>query len=261
MNPPKLAAEHLREVSGLAHSRQIDRHIEIHAPRDRFDPARTNVSPHIQRAIAENKPVEAIVLTADIRRSSAILKESLDIPHFAGILDDFVGEFRTTLSFHNGWFDKFTGDGFICYWLVEDSFDSGMELVLTFAATIMEHFRRYYYPAFIANMRNVPTGIGLSLGIDAGPCHLVPIAGDLTLVGAPIVGSVRMADAARSPYELLINTYAGRRLTRDQSVHKAKLSTDLEFRARGVHVSTKEYPDGQGAYSVIFTKDGRNLFY
>lgn len=263
MNHPKNPAESVRPAvtEEAPDSRPIDRHLELHAPRDRFDPTRTDVSPKIQRAIAEQLPLEAIVMTADIRCSSAILKESLDIPHFASILDDFVGEFRTVLCFHNGWFDKFTGDGFICYWLVEDSFDSRMEAILTFAATIMEHFRSYYYPAFIANMRNVPTGIGLSIGIDAGPCYLMPIAGDLTLVGSPIVGSVRMANAARSPYELIMNTYAGRRLTHAHPNHKGELASDLEFRVRDVHVTTKEYPDGQGVYTVTFFKNGRNLFY
>lgn len=253
--------KHLHEVAENPAVTHIDGHLERHAPRDRFDPARTDVSSRVRRAIANREPVEAIVLTADIRRSSAILNESLDILTFAGILDDFVGEFRTVLSFHNGWFDKFTGDGFICYWLVENSYESRMETVLTFAATIMEHFRSYYYPAFVANMRNVPTGIGLSVGIDAGPCHLAPIAGDLTLLGPPIIGSVRMANAARSPYELLVNTYAGRRLVNDRSTGKGQLASDLEFRVRGVHVTTKEYPDGQGVYAVTFFKNGRNLFY
>jgi class 3 adenylate cyclase len=116
------------------------------------------------------------VLTADIRRSASILKESIDIPQYAHMLDDFVGEFRTVLSYHGGWFDKFTGDGFICYWLVENNFVELMDTVLDFSCAVMDNFRTYYYPTFVSNMRNVPSGIGLSIGVDAGPCHLPPAA-------------------------------------------------------------------------------------
>ena len=252
--------EHLQEVIEDLHSAHMDGHLQRHAPRDRFDPTRTDVSPKIRRAITERKPVEAIVMTADIRRSSAVMKESIDILQFANILDDFVGEFRTVLHFHNGWFDKFTGDGFICYWLLEEGFSAQMETVLTFSATVMESFRSYYYPAFLANLRNIPSGVGLSIGIDAGPCHVAPVAGDLTLVGPPIVGAVRMANAARKPYELLMNAYPGNRLTDNSRRNSGQLASDLLFEASSCRVRTKEYPDGQEAYSFSFLKDGQNLF-
>ena len=92
---------------------QIEQQFQTHAPRDRLDPNRTEVSPTIRRAIVERSAIDAIVLTADIRRSAGILKESIDILQYASVMDDFVGEFRTELSYHGGGFDKFTGDGFI----------------------------------------------------------------------------------------------------------------------------------------------------
>ncbi|MDP2170598.1 MAG: hypothetical protein Q8J96_09265 [Rhodocyclaceae bacterium] len=252
--------EHLQEVIQDLHGAQVDRQLQRHAPRDRFDPTRTDVSPRIRRAITERLPVEAIVMTADIRRSSSVMKESIDILQFANILDDFVGEFRTVLCYHNGWFDKFTGDGFICYWLVDEGFATQMETVLAFSATVMESFRSYYYPAFLANLRNMPSGVGLSIGIDAGPCYVAPVAGDLTLVGLPIVGAVRMANAARKPYELLMNAYPGNRLTDGASRNSGQLATDLRYQAAPCCVQTKEYPEGQEAYSFNFLKNGKNLF-
>lgn len=251
---------HLQEVIEDLHGAHMDHHFQRHAPQHGFDPTRTEVSPRVRRAIADREPIEAIVMTADIRRSSAVMKESIDILQFANILDDFVGEFRTVLHFHNGWFDKFTGDGFICYWLLEEGFSAQMETVLTFSATVMESFRSYYYPAFLANLRNIPSGVGLSIGIDAGPCHVAPIAGDLTLVGPPIVGAVRMANAARKPYELLMNAYPGNRLTDGASRNIGKLATDLNYRAAQCCVPTKEYPEGQEAYAFSFLKNGKNLF-
>lgn len=231
-----------------------------HAPLDRFDPTRFNVSPAIMKAISEVSAIEAIVLTVDIRRSSCVLKESIDIPQFAKLLDDFVAEFRTVLHYHGGWFDKFTGDGFICYWLAENSFAEHMNTVLDFCCSVMDNFRTYYYPALVANMRNEPAGIGLSIGVDAGPCYLTPIVGDLTIIGSPIVGSVRMCDAC-PPYHLILNAYPGSRLVEGMTTVCGRLSEDLAYQIETKSVATKEYPQGQVAYSVEFYRKGQRLFF
>lgn len=246
--------------SRLAADAEIDHQFRSHAPLDRFDPTRTNVSPAIREAITETAPIEAIVLTVDIRRSSCVLKESIEIPQYAKILDDFVAEFRTVLHYHGGWFDKFTGDGFICYWLVEQSFPERMETVLDFCCSVMNNFRSYYYPAFVGNMRNEPAGIGLSIGVDAGPCYLTPIVGDLTIIGSPIVGSVRMCDTC-PPYHLLLNAYPGSRLQEGMTSSSGRLSDDIAYQLQAKTVATKEYPDGQTAYSVEFFRKGERLFY
>ena len=241
-------------------SGDIEHQFRSHAPLDRFDPTRTNVSPTIRKAISDVSAIEAIVLTVDIRRSSCVLKESIDIPAYAKILDDFVAEFRTVLHYHGGWFDKFTGDGFICYWLVENSFTEHMDTVLDFCCSVMDNFRTYYYPAFVANMRNEPEGIGLSIGVDAGPCYLTPIVGDLTIIGSPIVGSVRMCETC-PPYHLMLNAYPGSRLMEGMTAFCGHLSEDLSYQVERKSVATKEYPQGQLAYSVEFFRKAQRLFF
>ena len=243
-----------------ADSRAFENQFQSHAPLDRFDPTRTNVSAAIRKSISEVSAIEAIVLTVDIRRSSCVLKESIDIPQYARILDDFVAEFRTVLHYHGGWFDKFTGDGFICYWLVENAFTERMDTVLDFCCSVMDNFRTYYYPAFVANMRNEPAGIGLSIGIDAGPCYLTPIVGDLTIIGSPIVGSVRMCDAC-PPYHMVLNAYPGSRLLEGMTTASGRLSEDLAYQVAAKSIATKEYPQGQVAYSVEFYRKGQRLFF
>ena len=84
--------------TGTGRDRNARHQFRSHAPLDRFDPTRTNVSPAIRKSISEITAIEAIVLTVDIRRSSSVLKESIDIPQYARILDDFVAEFRTVLG-------------------------------------------------------------------------------------------------------------------------------------------------------------------
>lgn len=239
--------------------RDNDLQFKGHAPFDRLNPARISVSPAVRQAIREVSPIEAIVLTVDIRRSSCVLKESIDIPLFAGLLDDFVAEFRTVLHYHGGWFDKFTGDGFICYWPVENSFTEHMDTVLNFCCSVMENFRTYYYPSLVANMRNEPSGIGLSIGVDAGPCYLTQIVGDLTIIGSPIVGSVRMCDVC-PPYHLILNAYPGSRLLEGMTAVCGSLSENVTYKIEAQSVATKEYPQGQVAYRVEFyNKDHRSL--
>ena len=258
--------EDAQHVSQIAMNRlapegeEIEHQFRSHAPLDRFDPTRTNVSPSIRKSISEITAIEAIVLTVDIRRSSSVLKESIDIPQYARILDDFVAEFRTVLHYHGGWFDKFTGDGFICYWLVENSFAERMETVLDFCCSVMDNFRTYYYPAFVSNMRNEPAGIGLSIGVDAGPCYLTPIVGDLTIIGSPIVGSVTMCVSC-PPYHLTLNAYPGSRLLESMATVCGRLSEDIGYKVETKPVETKEYPDGQVGYSVEFYRKGERMFF
>jgi hypothetical protein len=134
-----------------------------------------------------------------------------------------------------------------------------MDTVLDFCCSVMDNFRTYYYPSFVANMRNVPTGIGLSIGVDAGPCYLATIVGDLTIIGSPIVGAVRMCETC-PPYHLTLNAYPGSRLL-EGSALCGRLSNDLTYQLEAKSVPTKEYPDGQVAYSVEFHRKGQRLFY
>lgn len=237
----------------------IDRQLAGRAPMDRFDPTRSVVPSVVRQAIDEQRPIMTIVVSADIRRSASVLKESIDIPHYANVLADFVGEFRTVLAFHGGWFDKFTGDGFLGYWLPTGTLAEQMDAVFDFSFAVMNNFRTYYYESFVSNMRNVPAGIGLSIGVDAGECYLLPVAGDLTVVGSPMVGAVRMCDACQ-PYQMLLNSYPGAQMLEGAKNKTGKLSRELSYRISPQTVATKEYPSGQSAYQVDFLRRGKSAF-
>src|SRR4029453_7829895 len=38
---------------------------------------------------------------------------------FASVMDRFVSSVRSGIRRSGGWFDKFTGDGFLAYWIVQ----------------------------------------------------------------------------------------------------------------------------------------------
>ena len=51
------------------------------------------------------------------------------------------------------------------------------------AHTLIDFFHRLVLEDFRSNSRNLPEGVGLSVGLDAGPGYLVQIGGELTVVG------------------------------------------------------------------------------
>jgi hypothetical protein len=104
----------------------------------------------------------------------------------------------------------------------------------------MDTFRR--------NSKNFPSNVGLSLGLDAGPTYFVTVADDLTVVGSPVVGAVRMVSAAGKPWESVCNVYLGEWLYRNRSKFlDADVTIQREYRP------TKEY-ESQEVYTLSFHK-------
>jgi hypothetical protein len=88
------------------------------------------------------------------------------------------------------------------------------------------------------------------MGLDAGPGYLVQIGGELTIVGPPVVGAVRMVTAASRPREILANVFLGERVLEEQDgVYKG-----LGVRVEREHRPTKEYPQGQEVYVLSFVE-------
>jgi class 3 adenylate cyclase len=206
-------------------------------------------------AVIDGRPIQVFVMAADIRESTALMKEAIRIERFAQVMDKFVSSVKQGIRRSGGWFDKFTGDGFLAYWIVqpdqrgddqyEERFVQTTGDVAHTAGVLIELFHRRVLEDFRDNSRNLSAGVGLSVGIDAGPAFLVKIADELTVVGPPVVGAVRMVTSA-APREVLANVYLGRRLREEQDgVYSAlRVSVSQEFRA------TKEYPKGQEVYVI-----------
>ena len=211
-------------------------------------------------SVIDGEPIQMFVMAADIRESTTLMKEAVRFERFAQVMDKFVTSVRRGIRRSGGWFDKFTGDGFLAYWIVqpappdeyEERFVQTTGDVAHTAHILIDLFHRRVLEDFRSNSRNLSAGVGLSMGLDAGPGYLVKIADELTIVGSPVVGAVRMVTAAALPQEIVANVYLGERLRDEQ---------EGVYEALGVTVSrelrpTKEYPKGQEVYSLTFTSDG-----
>jgi class 3 adenylate cyclase len=231
--------------------------LAAHAPPDWEERFRTE---ELLNAIIDGEPLQMFVMAADIRESTTLMKEAVRFELFARIMDKFVSAVRRGIGTPGGWFDKFTGDGFLAYWVVQQGPEvehqqrfveaagnlahTAHELIELFHARVLEDFRR--------NSRNLSEGVGLSMGLDAGPAFLVEIADELTIVGPPVVGAVRMVTAAAGPQEIVANVFLGEHLHDEQ---------DGIYRALGMTATresrpTKEYPKGQEVYALRFGGTG-----
>ena len=109
-----------------------------------------------------------------------------------------------------GWFDKFTGDGFLAYWICDDEADlmaCASAAALPGCAYVLHQFHSHLLDRFRRNSRNLPDEAGLAIGIDAGPTYVVDMGGDYTIVGPAVVGAVRMVSAATTPGDVLCNVF------------------------------------------------------
>lgn len=228
--------------------------LEAHAPPDWEQRFRKE---ELLDVVANGEAIQMFVMAADIRESTMLMKEAIRFERFAYIMDKFVSSVRQGITRLGGWFDKFTGDGFLAYWIVQsgskeeydERFVQAAGNIAHTARTLVDLFHRKVLEDFRANSRNLSGGVGLSMGLDAGPGHLVQIAGELTIVGPPVVGAVRMVTAASAPREILANVYLGEHLHEQQDgIYEALgMSSTREYRP------TKEYPKGQEVYSLTFS--------
>ena len=234
---------------------RVARQLENHAPSDWAERFRRG---ELIDAIIAGDPIQMFVMAADIRESTMLMKEAVRFETFARVMDKFVSSVRQGITRSGGWFDRFTGDGFLAYWVVQSSskqeFDERFvqaagDLVHT-ARSLIELFHDRVLEDFRANSRNLSGGVGLSMGLDAGPGHLVQIAGELTVVGPPVVGAVRMVNAAAAR-EIVANVYLGEHLSEEQE----RIYKDLGVVATRGYRPTKEYPNGQEVYALTFRED------
>ena len=229
-------------VSKSAPDTALEESFARHGPPD----ARSQLTPDAIRSLVEegSTSVNAAVVVGDLRMSGLLIREAVSASLFARYIIGFTEAVRGLATNFEGWFDKFTGDGFIAFWIYRDA-DEIVHTVPGFCQSVMPASDKLI-DNLKRNSRNFPVGVGLSIGIDAGPCELVRVGAAITIVGGPIVGATRMVSGARAG-QTLINVGLGTTFERQKDLlaaFGARISRQV--------VPTKEYPQGQEAYGLEF---------
>lgn len=167
----------------------------------------------------------SIVVVGDIRRSQDLMTYAVDDQDFSTRMVEFISTTRIVLDKHGGFFDKFTGDGFIGYFNESICEMYGSNYVDSFIGFVREFttFSNAHFREWVRFVRKIPAQtVGLAVGADLGRVSFQSLNFHVVAVSESIVWASRMASAARAE-EVLVNNLLYQAL---------RQRTDLMFESR-----------------------------
>lgn len=152
-----------------------------------------------------SKKSEMAILSVDIRNSTHLMEKAISEEKFGEFLALLTEAFKTIILENNGIYDKFTGDGVICYF---PEFFSGKDYLyyaIKASQELHDSFKKIYLKC--ANFFTILLKeAGLGIGIDSGSVLLKLIADDLTVIGNPVINACRLNGAPA--YNTYVNNQA-----------------------------------------------------
>ncbi len=139
---------------------------------------------------------EVIALSVDIRKSAITLVNVEDFAEYNRVLADFICYVKDTWRSEPGrFFDKFTGDGALCFWVLpeeppaSEKDEDGKPLIdhyysiwndrvkktIKFSIEITCKFMEIFLPSIRKACGLIPKDFGFSTGIDVGQCFLTEL--------------------------------------------------------------------------------------
>jgi CheY-like chemotaxis protein len=148
-----------------------------------------------------------IIVVGDIRRSQDLMTYAMNEQDFSRRMVEFISKTRSLLDKHGGFFDKFTGDGFLGYFNESICEVNGSNYVDSFLGFINEFtgFCNAHFRQWLKFVRKIPgQPVGLAVGADIGRLSFQSLDYHVVAVGESIVWASRMASAAKAE-EVLVN--------------------------------------------------------
>jgi class 3 adenylate cyclase len=152
-----------------------------------------SIADRLEAAIATGKRETGWVLAADIRNSTELMLRAKDASPFATFLSALSERMNSGLTYPCGYFDKFTGDGWLAFF-ADGLCGSLAELyALNASAYCHGEFQKVlndYSPTLFGPER---PRTGLGIGLAYGEVQFVEIAKQKTIVGEAVVWACRLS--------------------------------------------------------------------
>lgn len=158
----------------------------------------------------------SITIVADIRKSQELITYSSSPQYFRDKLLTLLEDCKAIIKDHSGIFDRFTGDGFICYFNENlcNIFDLNYYQCAVSAIASIQKRANEIFPEWVADLKKVPIEkIGLSIGVDEGEINYSEKNGHFIAIGEPSVWATRMCSAALAD-EVIVNNRPYNKLMR-----------------------------------------------
>lgn len=137
---------------------------------------------------------KTIVAIGDIRRSQQLMEYAKDDDVFLKFMSSFIHHSRALIEKHKGFFDKFTGDGFIAYFNEEICSRLNVDYVDCFLGFVDEELK--FMDGLFSEWRESvsrlpPEPVGLAIGGGAGIVDFRDVDNHLIVVGDAVVWAYR----------------------------------------------------------------------
>lgn len=150
----------------------------------------------------------SIAVMGDIRRSQDLMTYASSAGDFSQRMVRFITETRRLAEKHGGFFDKFTGDGFLVYFskaVCEVMKRDYLECFVEFVQEEMA-FANVAFREWTTSIRKLPAKeVGLTIGADLGVVAFNDINNQLVAVGDSIVWAARMSSAGNANQVIVNN--------------------------------------------------------
>ncbi len=203
-----------------------------------------------------DKPLESVVVSIDIRRSTELMLKAKTPNHFAQFITDLCKKLTDIIIENYGVIDKFTGDGILAFF---PNFYSGKDsyYYALKSANDCHYFFQKHYEESRTCFTTILKDIGLGIGIDSGLVNLAKINNELTVVGTPVVYACRLSGTDpgitlvnQSAMETISNLYSKHIRIEDSEIpikHEGRVLgylIDLNFKAIEPEIPDwKKFPD------------------